>query len=120
LFQQNPGLFHGINFYIYKTSSYGKLSKKDLGRAISAGDGMLLNREPNPDQVDPLDDPVRFHAQDPTHPLILTSHVILFSGGNEPPIKHNYEHVKSLSVDWLIQSVLNFKLMDPEAFKALP
>jgi hypothetical protein len=92
------------------------MSKKDLGLCIRLGDGEVLIREPNPDAVDPLDNPIRFHAKDPTHKLILTSHVVLFGDGNVPPKKHNFTHVKTLRVEWLIQSVLNFGLLDPDNF----
>jgi len=49
---QNPGLFHGLSFYIYKNSAYHqdalKLNKKDLAALIKFGDGEVLIREPNP------------------------------------------------------------------------
>lgn len=117
---QNPGLFHGLCFYIYKNTAFNrdglKLNKKDLCVLIRLGDGEVLMRDPNPDMVDPLDNPIRFHAKLPSHKLILTSHVVLFGDGNVPPRKHNFPHVKSLRVDWLVECALNFGLCDPDAF----
>jgi len=103
-------------FYIYKNSGFGTWTKKELAKCIQVGGGVVLLREPNPDQVDPLENPVRFHAQDPKHKLNITSHIILFGPGNEPMTKHSLEHVKTLTVDWFMQSALQFKLMDPSNF----
>ncbi|CAG7817107.1 unnamed protein product [Allacma fusca] len=135
----NPSLFQGINFYIYKNTNWptnvkgGKsgisLSKKDIGKLIKFGEGVVINREPNPDMVDPLETPLRFHARhDETlmqfdssssvqeHKLSLTSHVILYDDKNVPPTKHDLEHVKTLKIDWLIHSAVHFRLLHPDSY----
>ena len=148
---QNPSLFHGFNFYIYKNSSWAinndggkekkngeekkgsgggkKLSlsghsscvfnKKDLAKLIAFGDGAVINREPNPDMVDPLESPERFHAAQHNktpHKLCLTSHVVLYDDKNVPPNKYDMEHVKTIKTDWLIHSAVHFKLLMPDSY----
>lgn len=63
-----------------------------------------------------MDNLTRFHAKDPNHKMVLTSHVILYNAENEPDKKYAMEHVKTLRVDWLIDSILNFNFMDPDNY----
>jgi len=68
--------------------------------------------------VDPLESPIRFHAKEDNHKLVLTSHVILYGDKDVPPQekKLNMEHIKTLHVKWLIESIGSFSLLNPELY----
>jgi len=116
---QNPGLLDGFNFYLYKSCGTLKVKKSSLGfLAILAG-GKLTNREPNPEMIDPLEFPCRFHTHDDgSHKFTLTTHIILFSDFDQPPEskRYNMEHVKALNLKWMIHCLGHFELLDPERF----
>jgi len=78
---------------------------------VTRGGGKIINREPIPDSIDPVvESLVRFHAQSPNHPFTLTSHLILYDEENKPAHLHRLEHVKSLKMGWLLESIVNFEL----------
>lgn len=194
VFFQNPGLFQGFTFYLYKacgfshsspssfssatpTSSPMSLSmsfdmgdsidslhknrkrkrnlsasedalaqfaknsavrfgKRELVSLIQAAGGKVTNREPYPDLADPLEGlGLRFHAMSGNHvcgetslpqqnsnapnPFEMTGHIFLYDGrGDVPPKSKLYEleHVKTLKSDWVIESLVKFKLEGPECF----
>jgi hypothetical protein len=107
-----------MTFYLYKSCSYESISKKELVKLIISAEGAVINREPNPDSVDPLESPIRFHAKENNHKLVLTSHVILYGNKDVPPEdkKYNMEHIKTLKVNWLIESIGNFSLLNPDGY----
>lgn len=129
MFFQYPGLFSGICFYLYKTCSYCsdhvKMKKEQLADLITGSGGTVTNREPNPNAIDINPDCLPFHANntgrgDPTipNPFALTSHIILFNdreGKGMPPASKRYqmEHIKTLKVAWIIESLREFTLKDP-------
>lgn len=123
---QNPGIFDGFWFYLYKTCGYVsvsgsaiKLSKRDLISLITIAGGKITNRDPNPDSVDPLETPNRFHTHENSQSkFILTSHIILFEKDQPPPEskRYNMEHIKTLRSDWVIDCIEQFSLIDPENY----
>ncbi|ODN04151.1 BRCA1-associated RING domain protein 1, partial [Orchesella cincta] len=115
----NPGLFDGFTFYLYKSCGSGKLTKKSIGYLAILSGAKITNREPNPETIDPLDFPSRFHTlEDSSHKFTLTSHVILFADDEQPPeIKRfNMEHVKTMNLNWLVDCLGHFQLVDPENY----
>lgn len=93
---------------------------------VGAG-GNITNREPNPDLLanDIADAPPKYHVinnsrgDNPdyiTAKFTITTHIILFDEKAAPLKRFNYEHVKTLNSKWVIDSLLNFKLMDPEKY----
>ncbi len=96
---------------------------------ITAAGGNVSNREPNPATVDPLEAPTRFHVLNnvrgsddssgyDVEKLTLTTHIYLYEDGSPPPTAKLYdmEHVKSLKSDWLIDSLAQFRLLDPSNY----
>ncbi|CAL8132226.1 unnamed protein product [Orchesella dallaii] len=115
----NPGLFQGFTFYSYKGCGFGNLNKKNIGYLAACAGAQLTNREPNPETIDPLEFPSRFHTLgDNNHIFALTTHVILYTNREAPPESKKYamEHVKTLKLDWLVASVGHFQLADSDGF----
>lgn len=90
-----------------------------LAALVKSTGGEVINREPNPSVVDPLEYPIRFHVpKQDSHKLTLTSHIILYDDKNKPPASkmHNMEHIKVLKVRWMIDSLGDFSLKDPDNY----
>lgn len=119
---QNPKLFNNCSFYfaLNSTDFYPvgqmELSKKNLRELCLAGGGCVLSREPNPEGIG--DQRIPFHvAYDEDHPLHKCSHYIIYSPGkDEPRIKYNMPHIKTLPLVWFIECIEKFKLVDPALF----
>ncbi|CAL8079680.1 unnamed protein product [Orchesella dallaii] len=115
----NPGLFDGFTFHSYKRCGFGKLSKKNIGYLAVCAGAQLTNREPDPETIDPLEFPSRFHTmEDNNHRFTMTTHVMLYTDRDVPPEskKYDMEHVKTLKLDWLVASLGHFQLVDPNGF----
>ena len=73
----------------------------------------MLKRSPDPESL-ALEHTVPYHAVENSS-IANTSHYIIYqTGKGEPRLKYNMLHVKSLPIDWLIVSIVNFKLVPPE------
>ncbi|KAJ1527888.1 hypothetical protein ONE63_007824 [Megalurothrips usitatus] len=115
--KQLPGLFNGCHFYVSSNACY-KLPNFTLSRAniitlIKTGGGIVLYRQPDPEAIPPAEQTVPYHA--PGGGLLTaTSHFILYSPGKgEPEMKYNMKHCKTLTVEWFVNCVLNWQLIDP-------
>lgn len=77
---------------------------------ISSG-AKLLNREPNPEHS-PTNN-FLFHCK-PGHALECTLTLILYETGNqEPELKYNMKHIKSLPVQWFLDCIQTFTIREP-------
>ena len=74
-------------------------------------------REPNPENLPAFEATVAVHADEESG-LDRTSHIILYQEGGkkEPLMKYKMSHVKTLPVAWLLQSIFQHKLLQPELF----
>jgi len=79
---------------------------------IKYGGGVLLSREPRPEDIPEKERTVPYHT---THRSDLehTSHYIIYGEAKAPALKYNMLHIKTLSVEWLVGCIANFKLLDP-------
>ncbi|XP_076638932.1 BRCA1-associated RING domain protein 1 isoform X1 [Colletes latitarsis] len=118
---QNPGLFDQCYFYfalqpnkLYNVSGM-LLKKTDLIRLVCEGNGSVLSREPRPDDTKNKEKITPFHtANNPSHSLYKCTHYIIYvPGRDEPRIKYNMPHIKSLPLIWLIECIETFTLVDP-------
>jgi len=116
----NLGLFQGFCFYFYRASAHEAISKKNLIKLATLSGAEVVNREPDPNKVDPLDYPTRFHLknENDSHKLILTSYIIFYDDNNKPPDNKRYdlEHMKTLKTQWLIDSLGSFELLNPQKY----
>ena len=118
---QNPGLFNQCYFYfaLHASDSYYvsgmQLTRNDLMRLVEAGNGKILKREPNPEDIKYRDQIIPFHiANKPSHPLYKCIHYIIYvPGKDEPRVKYNMSHIKTLPLLWLIECIEKFTLVDP-------
>ncbi|XP_043493997.1 BRCA1-associated RING domain protein 1-like isoform X2 [Polistes fuscatus] len=118
---QNPRLFNRCFFYlalqvdVVYTIGDVHLTKKEITELINAGDGTVLIREPNPEDIKDKEQCIPFHiACNPRHPLFKCTHYIIYAPGNdEPRIKYNMSHIKSLPLIWLIECIEKFTLLNP-------
>lgn len=119
---QNPKLFNNCSFYFALTSNdlypvgQMELSKKNLVQLCKEGGGCSLTREPNPEGIS--DQRIPFHVVDNVnHPLHNCSHYIIYSPGkDEPRVKYNMPHIKTLPLVWFIECIEKFALVDPALF----
>lgn len=117
---QNPKLFNNCHFYFAMNNqsaySLGQLEfrKSELTKLILEGDGTILNREPDPELIQ-KPPRIPFHvSRDLTHSLHRCSHYIIYvPQKDEPEMKYNMPHMKSLPLIWLIESIEQFELLDP-------
>ncbi|XP_047352239.1 BRCA1-associated RING domain protein 1-like [Vespa velutina] len=118
---QNPRLFNRCYFYlalqakvVYRIGDVN-LTKEELTKLINAGDGTVLNREPNPEDIKDKEQYIPFHtARNPHHPLYKCTHYIIYAPGkDEPRIKYNMCHIRSLPLIWLIECIEKFTLLNP-------
>ncbi|XP_050456122.1 BRCA1-associated RING domain protein 1-like [Cataglyphis hispanica] len=118
---QNPRLFNNCFFYfalqidiIYQIGDL-ELRKEDLIRLVKAGEGTVLTREPNPEDLKDMMQVIPFHiANNSSHPLYKCTHYIIYMPGKgEPRIKYKMPHIKSLPLIWLIECIEKFTLVNP-------
>lgn len=117
---QNPRLFNNCYFYFAIgqrcTWSYEKFefTKESLTTLVLGGQGEILHREPDPEVVKDCK-LTPFHvAHQPIHPLYKCSHYIIYMPGkDEPRVKYNMPHIKSLPVGWFFECIEKFTLVDP-------
>ncbi|OAD55621.1 BRCA1-associated RING domain protein 1, partial [Eufriesea mexicana] len=117
---QNPGLFNQCHFYFsFQSKSvyiYNmQLTKDALITLIREGGGTVLKRGPNPEDIKDEEEFIPFHvANEPTHSLYKCRYYIIYMPGkNEPAIKYNMAHIKTLPLAWLIECIEKFTLIDP-------
>ena len=112
---QQPGLMAGIHFYLTSNLQSGPgLAREDLATLIKLTGGRLITREPDPEGI-PEDEVSLPHHASHDSALAQTSHVLLYRAGEgEPLIKYNMNHVKSLPVSWLVNSIRSGSLVDPQ------
>ncbi|XP_046424438.1 BRCA1-associated RING domain protein 1-like isoform X4 [Neodiprion fabricii] len=125
--KKNPGLFNGCNFFFainnQSTYTFGDLqfTKLTLSKLITEGEGKVLNRKPDPESIQTYEE-IPFHVgRNVSHPLHRCSHYIIYVPGmDEPQIKYNMSHIRSLPLIWLIESIEQFKLLDPAEIGIIP
>ncbi|XP_046593020.1 BRCA1-associated RING domain protein 1 isoform X1 [Neodiprion lecontei] len=125
--KKNPGLFNGCNFFFainnQSTYTFGDLqfTKLTLSKLITEGEGKVLNRKPDPESIRTYEE-IPFHVgRNVSHPLHRCSHYIIYVPGmDEPQIKYNMSHIRSLPLIWLIESIEQFKLLDPAEIGIIP
>ena len=93
-----------------------KLKKEDLVKLVAAGDGILLTREPRPEDIQGSLSP--FHvAHNSKHSLHKCTHYVIYipddTKSNSNRIIYNMPTLKTLPLMWFIESILRFKLLDP-------
>lgn len=118
---KNPGLFHQCHFYfhsqpnsIYQINDI-ELTKDALIALVQAAGGMVLTREPNPEDIKSKEQCIPFHiANEHDHPLYKCTHYNIYvPERNEPRIKYNMPHIKTLPLVWLIECIEKFTLVNP-------
>ncbi|XP_011687580.1 PREDICTED: BRCA1-associated RING domain protein 1-like [Wasmannia auropunctata] len=116
----NPRLFNNCFFYfaLQANTTYHiadvRVTKDDLIRLVKEGEGTVLTREPDPEDLDVTSQTMPFHANDPSHPLRKCTHYIIYvPGKSEPLIKYKMPHIKTLPLVWLIECIEKFTLVDP-------
>jgi len=115
---QLPGIFNGCHIYLAgvgATYSFdnSKLTKADVVALIQSGNGVVLSREPDPENIPSEECTVPYHASCSSS-LARCSHYIIYrTGKNEPKLKYNMAHIKSLSVQWLFDCMESFDLKEP-------
>ncbi|KAB7498570.1 BRCA1-associated RING domain protein 1 [Armadillidium nasatum] len=109
-----PGLFSGC--YIYFHGSFGGMlpSKKELENLVKAGGCVPLYREPNPESISEIDQTVPYHTA-PDGPLSKCSHYCIYAEGlNEPQVKYDMNHIKSLPLSWVYECIDSWFLVPPK------
>lgn len=114
---QLPKLFNGCHFFVTNNVSYKmpncSFTRANVLQLIKTGGGVVSTRHPDPEAIPAAEQTVPYHASR-NGPLSLTSHFIIYSPGKgEPELKYNMKHCKTLSIEWLIHCILNWRLMDP-------
>ncbi|XP_076652031.1 BRCA1-associated RING domain protein 1 isoform X2 [Halictus rubicundus] len=118
---QNPGLFDQCYFYfaLQPKSTYYvnemQLTRDGLERLVENGKGTILKRQPDPEEVKTKGIIIPFHiANNSSHPLYKCTHYIIYvPGKDEPRVKYNMSHIKSLPLLWLIECIEKFTLVNP-------
>lgn len=118
---KNPRLFNNCFFYftLQANTTYHigdvRLTKDDLVRLVKEGEGTVLTRKPDPEDLIGVSQMIPFHvANNLSHPLHKCTHYIIYvPGKSEPVIKYNMPHIKSLPLIWLIECIEKFTLVDP-------
>ncbi|XP_024867584.1 BRCA1-associated RING domain protein 1-like [Temnothorax curvispinosus] len=118
---KNPRLFNNCFFYfilqanmIYSIGDV-RFTKDDLVRLVKEGEGTVLTREPDPEDLKDMSQVIPFHAaNDLFHPLHKCTHYIIYMPGKgEPRVRYKMPHIKSLPLIWLIECIEKFTLIDP-------
>ncbi|KAK3928510.1 BRCA1-associated RING domain protein 1 [Frankliniella fusca] len=90
-----------------------ELTRSDIMTLVKSGGGIVLTRQPDPEAIPANEKTVPYHAPREGS-LTETSHFILYAQGKgEPEMKYNMKHCKTLTVEWFIQCVVNWRLLDP-------
>lgn len=94
-----------------------------MTRLVAAGDGILLTREPRPEDIQGSLTP--FHvSNDPQHSLHKCTHYIIYVPANDYShpnrIIYNMNNLKSLPLMWFVESILRYKLLDPVHLGLIP
>ncbi|XP_018358042.1 PREDICTED: BRCA1-associated RING domain protein 1-like [Trachymyrmex cornetzi] len=120
---QNPRLFNNCFFYfaLQANTTYHiadvKFTKDILIKLVKEGEGTVLTREPDPEDLKDISQVIPFHtANNSSHPLHKCTHYIIYVPGRktgDPLIKYNMPHIKSLPLVWLIECIEKFTLVDP-------
>ncbi|EZA58385.1 BRCA1-associated RING domain protein 1 isoform X2 [Ooceraea biroi] len=118
---QNPRLFNNcfFHFALQANTTYQigdlQLTKDNLIKLVKEGEGTVLMREPNPEDLNDMSQLIPFHiANDSSHPLHKCTHYVIYMPGKgEPLIKYNMPHIKSLPLVWLIECIEKFTLINP-------
>ena len=107
-------MFRGCSFYLQGSFQGEETpSKKDIEGLIKAGDGVVLQREPNPESLE--NTTVPFHVTDAENPLWTCSHYVIYQEGPyEPQLKYDMVHIKSLPLSWLLNCANHFSLLNPK------
>lgn len=95
------------------------ISKDQLIKLVEVGGGVVLSREPKPEDIQGSLSP--FHvAHDPSHSLHKCTHYVIYvpteSSSSFNQIMYNMSFLKTLPLMWFIESVVRFKLIDPVDF----
>lgn len=92
-----------------------ELTKDALVALVREGDGTVLKREPDPEDINAEEQLIPFHvANEPNHPLYKCTHFVIYAPGrDEPRVKYNMLHIKTLPLMWLFECVEKFALVDP-------
>ncbi|PSN40842.1 hypothetical protein C0J52_19556 [Blattella germanica] len=116
--KQFPSIFNGCHIFLAGLSNIFtyenlKLTKGDMTTLIRSGDGIVLSREPDPEGIPSKECTVPYHAA-LDGPLAKCSHYIIYrTGKDEPKLKYNMTHTKSLSLQWLFDCMECFTLNNP-------
>lgn len=115
---QLPGLFSGCHFFFYGTvENYYvgkiKIMKDHLLSLVRKSGGVILKRSPDPESL-ALERTVPYHASEGSSIAATSYYIIYQPGRNEPGLKYNMSHMKTLPIDWLILCIFNFQLINPE------
>ncbi|KAJ9597813.1 hypothetical protein L9F63_011308 [Diploptera punctata] len=116
--KQLPGILNGCHIFFAGLSSdftvdNYKLTKADMLSLIRSGDGIILSREPDPEGIPLSECTVPYHASSGSS-LSKCSHYIIYRRGrDEPKLKYNMAHIKSLPLQWLLNSLESFTLVEP-------
>ncbi|XP_076378356.1 BRCA1-associated RING domain protein 1 [Megalopta genalis] len=118
---QNPGLFDHCCFYfaLQQNNTYYvndmELRKNALEKLVKCGGGTILTRQPDPEYLEKEEGIIPFHiAYNPSHSLYKCTHYVIYAPGrDEPRVKYNMSHLKSLPLVWLTECIDKFTLVDP-------
>ncbi|XP_066597011.1 BRCA1-associated RING domain protein 1-like isoform X2 [Prorops nasuta] len=119
--KQCPRLFNSCYFYFSLQSKNEyvigdiRFTKESLVKLVIEGEGTVLTREPDPNDIKCTSQITPFHvANNPFHSLYkCTTFIIYMPGKDEPRIKYNMKTMKSLPLIWLIECIEKFTLIDP-------
>ncbi|XP_065559800.1 BRCA1-associated RING domain protein 1-like isoform X1 [Artemia franciscana] len=107
---QMPGLFRGCNIYLH--GNFQRFKKEELVNLIRQCEGTVLNRAPDPERISANERTVPFHAS-PDSEVFQCCHFVIFDPSfRAPEMKYKMRHIKTLPLNWLLDSVENFRLMD--------
>lgn len=88
--------------------------REKIASLICLGEGTILKREPDPENIPEMESTVMYHAK-PNSAMAKCSHVLLYNEENDgPQIKYRMNHVKTLPLKWLISCIETFSIIDPE------
>nr|XP_023014698.1 BRCA1-associated RING domain protein 1-like [Leptinotarsa decemlineata] len=108
-----PKLFSGINFFISGHKSFVKIhdikfTKEHIASLIIAGGGKLLHRAP---ALRTCDEVVNFpyHAR---NSAAKCCNYIIYEENNPPDLRYQMPEIKHKSSNWLVECVIDFKILD--------
>ena len=98
-----------------KSYAYGPMEfkKQDLIDLARAGEGRVMTREPNPNDLETSTVPYHLSGQ-AGNSLRSCSNFIIYYPGDSPKVKYNMANLKSLPVKWFVESICKFELLDPK------